>query len=121
MIIYICVCFVNDILFGIRLVRAWCVHWTHDVHLVVFERLVSFVHVDYVVRVVYPESETKSFKRLVTFLIIREFAHILFAELYSYHLKMYKYFFLHSLNFYYSLQNNIFFSNFIYCVLSMCY
>jgi len=46
--------------------RARRVHGTHDVHLVVFERLVSFVHVDYVVRVVYPESETISFKRLVT-------------------------------------------------------
>jgi len=49
---------VNDILFGVRLVSAGRVHGTHDVHLVVFERLVSFVHVDYVVRVVYPESET---------------------------------------------------------------
>lgn len=70
---------VNDILFGIRLVRARRVHGTHDVHLIVFERLVSFVHVDYVVRVVYPESETISFKRLVTVLIIREFEHTLFC------------------------------------------
>lgn len=59
--------------------RARCVHGTHDVHLVVFERLVSFVHVDYVVRVVYPESETISFTRLVTILIIQEFAHMLFC------------------------------------------
>lgn len=38
--------------------RSWRVHGTHDVHLIVLERLVVFVHVDYVVRVVYPESET---------------------------------------------------------------
>lgn len=49
---------VNDILFGVRLVRSRRVHGTHDVHLVVLERHVAFVHVDYVVRVVYPESET---------------------------------------------------------------
>lgn len=38
--------------------RPWRVHGTHDVHLVVLERLIVFVHVDYVVRVVYPESVT---------------------------------------------------------------
>jgi len=74
--IYIGTHVVNDILFGIRLVRARRVDGAHDVHLVVFERLVSFVHIDYVVRVVYPESETISFTRLVTILIIREFAQI---------------------------------------------
>lgn len=57
---------VNDILFGVRLVCPRRVHGTHNVHLVVFERLVSFVHVNYVIRVVYPESETVSFTWLVT-------------------------------------------------------
>lgn len=49
---------VNYIFFRVRLVRPRRVHGTHDVHLVVLERHVAFVHVDYVVRVVYPESET---------------------------------------------------------------
>jgi len=90
-------------------VRARRVHGTHDVHLVVFERLVSFVHVDYVVRVVYPESETIPFKRLVTILIIRQFAHILS---YGYHLKMYKFFFFTQFKLLLLITKQIFFFKF---------
>lgn len=49
---------VNDVFLRVRFVRSWRVHGTHDVHLVVLEWLIVFVHVDYVVCVVYPESET---------------------------------------------------------------
>lgn len=50
---------VDDVLFGVLLVRARRVHGTNDVDLVVFERNVVLVDVDDVVRVVYPESVSK--------------------------------------------------------------
>ena len=47
---------VDDVLFGVVLVRAGRVHGTDDVHLVVLERNVVLVDVDNVVRIVYPKS-----------------------------------------------------------------
>jgi len=49
---------VDDIFLRVRLVCSWRVHGTHDVHLIVLEGHVALVHVDYVIRVVYSESET---------------------------------------------------------------
>ena len=34
------------------------VHRTDDIHLVIFERYIPFIHIDYVIGIVYPESET---------------------------------------------------------------
>jgi hypothetical protein len=44
-------------------VRPGRVNWTYDVHLVVLERNVVLVHVDYVICIVYPESIKKTNKR----------------------------------------------------------
>jgi len=46
---------VDDVLLGVILVRSRRVNRADDVHLVVLERDVVLVDVDYVVRVVYPE------------------------------------------------------------------
>ena len=47
---------VDDVLLGVVLVSARRVHRADDVHLVVLERHVVLVHVDDVIRVVYPET-----------------------------------------------------------------
>ncbi len=53
---------VNDVLLRVVFVRSGRVNWTDDVHLVVLERNVVLVHVDYVIRIVYPESTNKQTK-----------------------------------------------------------
>lgn len=53
---------VDDELLRLVVERARLVHRTDDVHLVVLERQVALVHVDYVVRVVDPESKGRKNK-----------------------------------------------------------
>ncbi len=47
---------INDVLFSIVFVSSRSVNWTDDVDLVVLEGNVVFIHVDDVIRIVYPES-----------------------------------------------------------------
>lgn len=49
---------VYNVFLGVFLVSSWHVNGADDVHLVVLERYVSLVHVNDVICVVYPESET---------------------------------------------------------------
>lgn len=60
---------VDDVLLSVVIIRVRLVHRTYYVDLIVLERCVVLVHIDYVICVVYSKSVTKKKRRFVSDLI----------------------------------------------------
>lgn len=56
---------VDDVLLGIVIIRVRRIYGTYYIHLIILERCVVLVHVDYMICVVYSKSATKNRKKFI--------------------------------------------------------